>query len=179
MIANQSTALKYAPISPLTEEYSRAPSRGPGKALMSMFSCFPQKLNEEGNSEVKILERHPFTTQTFTPLGLQAKDRDSYFLVIVAPTLQKSTSVARSSGPSIDVQGPPDLSNLKAFVAHGEQAITYGVGTWHAPMIVLGNRRIDFVVTQFVSGVSCEDCQEITIGDVAIVHGKIKLGSKL
>ena len=98
---------------------------------------------------------------------MQAKDSDSYFLVIVAPTLQNFTSIAYSSGPNIDVQGPPDLSNLKAFVAHGEQAVTYWAGIWHAPMIVLGNRRINFVVTQ------------ITIGDVAIVHGKVKLGSKL
>ena len=31
-------------------------------------------------------------------------------------------------------------------------------------MVVLGKRRVDFVVTQFVSGVAEEDCQEIGLG---------------
>ncbi|OAQ98042.1 hypothetical protein LLEC1_07945, partial [Akanthomyces lecanii] len=40
-------------------------------------------------------------------------------------------------------------------------AITYGAGTWHAPMAVLGapGTTLDFVVTQFASGVADEDCQ--------------------
>lgn len=43
------------------------------------------------------------------------------------------------------------------------QAVTYGAGTWHAPMVALGPQgtAIDFVVTQFASGVGVEDCQEV------------------
>ena len=41
--------------------------------------------------------------------------------------------------------------------------ITYGVGTWHAPMVVVGDGRVDFVVTQWVSGRGGEDCQEVEI----------------
>jgi len=37
--------------------------------------------------------------------------------------------------------------------------VTYGAGTWHAPMVVLGNKPVDFVVVQFKNGVEVEDCQ--------------------
>jgi ureidoglycolate lyase len=57
----------------------------------------------------------------------------------------------------------PDLKNLRAFVANGGQAVTYGAGTWHAPMIVIGDRPIDFVVVQFANEVGNEDCQEIML----------------
>lgn len=43
--------------------------------------------------------------------------------------------------------------------------MTYGVGTWHAPMIVLGKRRVDFVVTQFVNGTE-DDCEEVAVEGV-------------
>lgn len=57
----------------------------------------------------------------------------------------------------------PDLKNLRAFVANGSQAVTYGAGTWHAPMIVVGDRPIDFVVVQFANEAGNEDCQEIVL----------------
>ncbi|KAK2054123.1 hypothetical protein LY76DRAFT_597244 [Colletotrichum caudatum] len=59
----------------------------------------------------------------------------------------------------------PDLARLKAFVAYPGQAVTYGAGTWHAPMVALGPQgtAIDFVVTQFASGVAVEDCQEVEL----------------
>lgn len=57
----------------------------------------------------------------------------------------------------------PDLSRLKAFVARGDQAVTYGPGTWHAPMVVLGEKAVEFVVVQFASGVGEEDCQEVEV----------------
>ena len=67
--------------------------------------------------------------------------------------------------------GPPDLDNVQAFIARGDQAVTYGPGTWHAPMIVLGERAIDFVVVQYANGVGDEDCQEFEIeaGEVDVV----------
>ena len=112
---------------------------------------------------VKILERHPFTTQTFCPLGLASGGKETYFLVIVAPSLEVSVK-GGGVGSAVVVERPPDLKNLRAFVAHGGQAITYAPGTWHAPMVVLGERRVDFVVTQFVNGVPQDDCQEVGIG---------------
>ncbi|KAL4738997.1 ureidoglycolate hydrolase [Aspergillus similis] len=175
--ANQLSALKYSPISPLLNNYpSQCPSKQPSEARMSMFSCFPRTLRavtrtSEGKIggakakvvfDVEILERHPYTTQTFSPLGLSSDDKSAYYLVIVAPTLHGQTAMARTgAGENVSIRDPPDLSKLRAFVASGEHAVTYGAGTWHAPMVVVGERRVDFVVTQFVNGVAAEDCQEV------------------
>jgi ureidoglycolate lyase len=159
--------------------------------------------------DVRILERHPFTTQTFIPMGISPEERrKTQYLVIVAPTLPASTSRearerpppypvperrkkksalkdifarARPSPYSMETEPPksslarlhpsqrlkgpglPDLKNIRAFVASGNQAVTYGAGTWHAPMAVIGERPIDFVVVQFANGVANEDCQEVEL----------------
>lgn len=232
--ANQGSATKFLDVTHMTNLYSLAPSKKPAKAVMNMFVCSPRNLrshepsmsmpsswgdldfdDEEDGSEnlqkqlldIGILERHPFTTQTFIPMGLSREDRHTQYLVIVAPTLpasasrrhtgrpppyptpkvQKSKSIrdifarARPRPYSVDAgiapsspsrlhtsarpKGPglPDLKNLRAFVASGTQAVTYGAGTWHAPMVVIGDRPIDFVVVQFSNEVSIEDCQEIVL----------------
>ena len=141
---------------------------------MSMFTCFPRQLSSRFVFPVTILERHPYTTQTFTPLGLSPSDgadAGAVYLVIVAPSLPspslsatQSQSQSGNVGVSASISNPPDLSKLAAFVAHGGQAVTYAAGTWHAPMAVLGRRRVDFVVTQFVNGVPADDTQEVRIG---------------
>ena len=155
-----------------------------GKASVNMFVCSPRTLEEGKNGKgesskvlkVGILERHPFTTQTFCPLGLSASS-DTKFLVIVAPSLPLSEkdiglAVPRSSnstGAKLPGRGLPDLTKLKAFLANGSQAVTYGAGTWHAPMVVLGDKEVAFVVSQFVNGVGEEDCQEVVWeGDVRV-----------
>ncbi|KAH0420486.1 hypothetical protein CcaCcLH18_13998 [Colletotrichum camelliae] len=123
-----------------------------------------------GLFRVDILERHPFTTQTFVPLAASAGVPHAAYLVIVAPTLPSTAEEEEDSSlpaPKTGGKGPglPDLANLKAFVATPGQAVTYGAGTWHAPMVALGppGTAIDFVVTQFASGVGVEDCQEVVI----------------
>ncbi|KAJ4384419.1 hypothetical protein N0V86_000018 [Didymella sp. IMI 355093] len=232
--ANQGFATKYLDVTHMSNLYSLAPSKKPAKAVMNMFVCLPRNLrsnepsesmpsswgdldldeDEDGNGnfakqllDVKILERHPFTTQTFIPMGLSAHDKHTQYLVIVAPTLPASASkrhigrpppyptplVERKKSfrdifararpapystestppspqfeklhPSARPKGPglPDLKNLRAFVARGDQAVTYGAGTWHAPMIVIGDRPIDFVVVQFANEVGIEDCQEVEL----------------
>lgn len=150
---------------------------------------------------VSILERHPYTTQTFLPLGLAGADvdtgnhddngdnnddddgNDTVFLVIVAPSLASPPPPqppARAQQSSLSTpHNPPDISRIRAFVARGDQAVTYAAGTWHAPMVVLGSRRVDFVVTQFVNGVADDDCQEVLLGtnqvkvDVSGILGKV------
>ena len=232
--ANQGFATKYLDVTHMSNLYSLAPSKKPAKAVMNMFVCKPRNLrphepsesmpsswgdlelddDEDGKGDyerqlldIGILERHPFTTQTFIPMGLSPTDRHTQYLVIVAPTLPASASRrntdrpppyptpkverrrslkdifarARPSPysneaapppslfsrlpPSARPKGPglPDLKNLRAFVATGTQAVTYGAGTWHAPMIVIGDRPIDFVVVQFANEVGIEDCQEILL----------------
>lgn len=144
---------------------------------MSMFSCFPRNVSGvdiEGSAaglpifNVSILERHPYTTQTFSPLGLAASDTSTVFLVVVAPSLPSSLPATTSTGTTVQIRQPPDLSRIRVFVARGDQAVTYGPGTWHAPMAVIGQHRVDFVVTQFANGVADDDCQEVRLGDNAV-----------
>jgi ureidoglycolate lyase len=175
--ANQGSALKYVDISHVTNFYPRSPSKTLAKPVMNMFVCSPRKLRilshasstEEKVIDIRILERHPFTPQTFIPLGLPASSNTKY-LIIVAPTLPSSNGLT-SSKSQIQKEteewprgpGLPDLSKIQAFLADGSQAITYGPGTWHAPMVVIGEKTIDFVVVQWANGVADEDCQEVSL----------------
>ncbi|KAE8354144.1 ureidoglycolate hydrolase [Aspergillus coremiiformis] len=183
ILVNQATSLKYSPISPLQNHYpGHCPSDQPSSARMSMFSCFPRHLRSHPATsskvfDVRILERHPFTTQTFIPIDLSSQstagDQDEpCYLVIVAPTLKGQTASAMTPAGPTTIRDPPDLKNLRAFVARGGQAVTYGPGTWHAPMVVVGSRRVDFVVVQYVNGVDAEDCQEAAFGEgIEVVLG--------
>jgi ureidoglycolate lyase len=172
--ANQGSAFKYLDITHMVDLYGSAPSNEPAKAVMNMFVCAPRPLlpskeaDVAGNFPVKMLERHPFTTQTFIPLGVSASDaQTARYLVIVAASLSPSAAddglpvptPTDTSGP-LPGRGLPDLENIRAFIANGAQAITYAAGTWHAPMVVIGRNPIDFVVVQFANGVAIEDCQE-------------------
>ncbi|KAE9379282.1 ureidoglycolate hydrolase-like protein [Stipitochalara longipes BDJ] len=172
--ANQGSALKYLNVTHMVDLYGSAPSHEPAKAVVNMFVCAPRPLlrnrqaGTAGEFPVKILERHPFTSQTFIPLGLsQSESHKVRYFVIVAPTLSPSSSdeglpvpmTTDTSGP-LPGRGLPDVKNIRAFVASGSQAVTYGAGTWHAPMVVVGQHPIDFVVVQFANGVAVEDCQE-------------------
>lgn len=213
--ANQGSALKYMDVSHVTNYYHLAPSRKPARAVMNMFVCSPRQLQPSTSGPhaihqrtakfpVRILERHPFTPQTFVPVGLSAQDQTTAYLVIVAPTMSTTSkttnrpppysqqaptrreslaeifagarpspltnssdppsSTASSPGPQFPKgPGEPDLSRARAFLANGSQAVTYGPGTWHAPMVVLGAKAIDFVVVQYVNDVGLEDCQEMEI----------------
>jgi ureidoglycolate lyase len=143
--ANQGSALKYLDVTHMKDLYaSGTPSKQAAKAVMNMFVCAPRSLlpskspQVEGLFPVEILERHPYTTQTFIPLGLsKSETNQNRYLVIVAPSLPPSPkdeslpvpSVSADSGP-LPGRGLPDLMRIKAFVANGSQAVTYGAGTW-------------------------------------------------
>lgn len=162
--ANQGFAIQYRNAARIQNLYDQAPS-GSGTPAMSVFVCAARPLSVSKTSHrpefaVKYLERHPFTTQTFTPVTSTA----STYLIIVAPSLPPSlqdSHLPTPVGPGLPGRGLPDLANLSAFVAQANQAVTYGAGTWHAPMVVLGDpgTTLDFVVSQFTSGVPDEDCQ--------------------
>jgi ureidoglycolate lyase len=181
--ANQGSAIKYQHVTRMVNLYDHAaPSGRRGEAVMNMFVCAARKLDPPGVFPVTILERHPFTTQTFIPLSSDPAKR---YLVIVAPTLPAGpadenlpvpprhaevASATQLPAPNcqpnplfLPGRGLPDLRRLTAFVATAEQAVTYGAGTWHAPMVALGaeGTTVDFVVVQFANGVPIEDCQEV------------------
>ena len=93
------------------------------------------------------------------------------YLVIVAPTLRSPPPTAGLTPyfPQVATTQSqysselPDLDNIRAFIAEPGTGVAYGVGVWHAPMIVVGDARIDFVVTQWMSGKEREDCQEVDL----------------
>ena len=66
--------------------------------------------------EVKLLERHPCSTQVFIPMLV------SRYLVCVAPNL---------------ADGGPDVAGLVAFIGVPGQGVAYSTGTWHHPMVAL------------------------------------------
>ncbi|KAE9965716.1 hypothetical protein EG328_001472 [Venturia inaequalis] len=215
--ANQGSALKYIDITHITNAYPLAPSKQDAKPVMNMFVSSPRKLRQQSGEavfDVKIMERHPYTPQTFIPLGLP-KDSKTKYLVVVAPTLPHPDSstqnppqnlssftnssptlsktqlqiqqLSHPSSPTLTTnpwpRGPglPDLTKITAFIANGSQAITYGAGTWHAPMVVLGDDHVDFVVVQWANGVPLEDCQEIVLqgGEVTVGLGDAAVKAKL
>lgn len=65
---------------------------------------------------VTMLERHPFTAQTFLPLS------GGRYLAIVTGS---------------DAQGRPDLGTARAFLAQPNQGITYRRDVWHHGMTIL------------------------------------------
>ncbi|SCW03659.1 LAFE_0G15346g1_1 [Lachancea fermentati] len=128
--ANQGTAIKIMKVSEIQNQFSeKVPVPN-----WNIFRCFPQhhlrrtflesikRPNCTVTHDIKVLEKHPYSSQTFLPMG-RAEDDISYLVVVALPN------------PACDA---PDLSTLKAFTCKGNQAVTYGAGIWHAPMIVLG-----------------------------------------
>ncbi len=63
--------------------------------------------------------------------------------------------------PRLPGPGLPDLQNARAFIANASQAVTYGPGVWHAPVMILGTTPVQFVTVQFCNGVPQEDQQAI------------------
>jgi ureidoglycolate lyase len=84
--------------------------------------------------QLKLLEKHPHSTQIFLPMTSNAR-----FLVIVC--LGGET---------------PDLSTLRAFEATSGQGISYKPGVWHYPMTAIGE-TIDFACLINEDG-SQDDC---------------------
>jgi ureidoglycolate lyase len=63
-----------------------------------------------------MLERHEFSSQTFVPINV------GRWLIVVAPHA---------------AAGGPDVSRLHAFIANGQQGVTYKPNTWHHGLTVL------------------------------------------
>jgi ureidoglycolate lyase len=125
--ANQGTAIRYDRVAQLT---SSRPGAQPNLAVFrSVAKALP--------FEVRLLERHPCSTQMFTPLTCQR------FLVVVCPN---------------DARGAPELSQLRAFVCGPGQGINYRAGVWHHPIIALDGPA-DFLMLAWEEG-SALDCEE-------------------
>lgn len=167
--ANQGTAVKLLGVSQIEKKYPFKDTPN-----WNLFRCYPQPhlkrsfrfMEDDSNLSVdhsiKVLEKHPSSSQTFLPMGRPSSELS--YLVVVALEDQES--------------GTPDLSTLRAFLCSGNQAVTYGAGIWHAPMIVLGEQdHLDFgvVIYEFLDSEAPEkDCQEHHYDDSTI---RIQLSS--
>ncbi|WP_164988457.1 ureidoglycolate lyase [Bradyrhizobium betae] len=81
------------------------------------------------------LERHPYSAQTFVPLG------SARYLAVVC---------------GADPGGEPDLTTLRGFVAGPEHIVTYARNVWHHPMTVL-DAPMEFAVAMGVTGRQDDD----------------------
>ncbi|KAF9283226.1 Allantoicase [Mortierella alpina] len=109
-------------------------------ANIAIFSCY--KPVETRDIGVRLLERHPYSSQMFVPMG---GDGNGGFVVVVAKD--------RTS------DGMPDMSTLKAFTVKNSQGINYKPNVWHHPMIVT-DRPVTFLTITHESGVGKDDCEE-------------------
>ena len=82
---------------------------------------------------VDMMERHPFGSQSFSPIG------GGSWLVVVAP----------------DENGRP--GRPRAFRASGSQGVNYGRNVWHHPLIAVGAVSDFLVVDRLGGGVNLEE----------------------
>lgn len=101
-----------------------------GRAQVSLYHGQPYELP----FAVAMLERHPLSSQLFMPLSATP------FLVIVAPP-----------GPG------PEPQHVRAFVSNGEQGVNYDRGTWHHPLIALGEASWFMVLERRAQDENCDE----------------------
>jgi ureidoglycolate lyase len=136
--ANQGTATRFDRAALLD---SARPLATPNLAVfLSVAKALP--------FELKLLERHPFSTQAFLPMVC------ARFLVCVAPTL---------------ADGTPDVAQLRAFVCGPGQGINYLRGVWHHPIIAL-DADAQFCMLAWEDG-SAGDCVEFPLAEQVLVTG--------
>jgi len=135
-MVNLGTAYKYSWQSSLVNLLPRD-----AKLNISVYACSNMVAKGAATFDVALLERHEFSTQIFCPM----KDVSRYLLVVA--------------------QGGdrPDLSTLRAFVAHAGQAISYNPGVWHHPLIVL-DQPADFLCMVHEDGTP-RDCEVADLED--------------
>lgn len=102
-----------------------------GRPLVNIFQGQPWALP----LTVRMLERHPLSSQAFVPLGRQP------FLVVVAPPGDR-----------------PKPRQVRAFLAEDGQGVNYRRGVWHHPLVAL-DEVTDFLVVD--RGGAGENCDEV------------------
>ncbi|KIY44484.1 Allantoicase [Fistulina hepatica ATCC 64428] len=114
--ANAGTAGKFHKLAVPVEAYSA----GAGATLgISVCRCNPVHVPGDCIMPVTVLERHPFTTQAFIPMGKGAgeglQNPGCAFLVVVAEN---------------GVDDKPDMASVRAFLASSAQGIMYNIAVW-------------------------------------------------
>lgn len=84
--ANYGTAIKVHKVSKINNNSSKANSGVKAQANWNIFRCSPplHLFQKNSNGETvylsKVLERHPYSTQTFLPMGVD-KEKDAYIVI--------------------------------------------------------------------------------------------------
>jgi ureidoglycolate lyase len=89
--------------------------------------------------QIKMLEKHPFFSQTFIP-----KDNQP-FLVVVAPASDE-----------------PNIEDIRAFISNGEQGVNYSRGVWHFPLISVKD-DVQFIVIDRKHVMDSDDIEQCIV----------------
>ncbi|WVQ72811.1 allantoicase [Cryptococcus sp. DSM 104548] len=143
--------VKHNRLAPVTDSY---PEDAGAVTGIAVFRATPKVGLERGKVfDLRYMERHPHTSQTFIPMGkAEWKDHSEpaipsggQFLVIVAP-----------DHPSIP--NTPDPNKVEAFLLPAHQGLSYRAGVWHHPVLVLDETMdLACVETQVATGVVDSD----------------------
>ncbi|GMM36774.1 ureidoglycolate hydrolase [Saccharomycopsis crataegensis] len=161
--ANYGTAIKLRKVSQVANHFSQSSSPQSQSTNLNIFRCFPpihamsNITNHSFQYTGKVLERHRYSSQTFTPMG-RARNKVGYIVVCCL-------------SDDDDPNKLPDPQTIEAFYCMANQAVTYGPGTWHAPMIAVSegfgsevsvkpHDFLDFQVLISENDVDDDDCQE-------------------
>jgi ureidoglycolate lyase len=109
------------------------------KPNFSFFRCKPQVESGQRQFEIRLLERHSFSTQVFIPMSGTER-----FLIVVARGGDR-----------------PDLSTLRAFVVSGQQGISYRPGIWHHPLVAM-DKPSSFACLVWEDG-TASDCEVLDL----------------
>ena len=119
-----------------------------GRPLLSIFRARPCPLP----LEVRTLERHPLSSQSFYPLDGQP------FLIVVG----------------LD-RGPSGAAEIRAFYAAGSQGVSYARNTWHHALLAIGQTSRFVVVDR---GGPRSNCEERAISPAIRVTAPLDLASR-
>ncbi len=132
-VINDGTARRYADLAAIDVDCAG------GRPRICIYRATPRELP----LAIRMLERHPLSSQLFMPLGRRP------FLVVVAP-----------AGDSIE---PFDI---RAFRSSGRQGVNYRRGVWHHPLIAVGETGEFLVMDRAGAGMNCD---EYSFGDREIL----------
>lgn len=115
--ANYGTAVKLHKVSKIENLFANAPSGTEATPNWNIFRCSPpnhllQDIDGELHYTAKVLERHPFSSQTFIPMGVDKGNENAYVVICGHK----------------DDEAMPITDQVEAFICRGDQAVTYAPG---------------------------------------------------
>ncbi|WRT67625.1 allantoicase [Kwoniella shivajii] len=123
-MANQGTAFKFHRMGKINESYPDGVGKPGGVFVGSVKTANRLDISEGVKFKIDLLERHPYTTQAFIPLGRSANSPPpGSYIVVVALN---------------GTDDKPDLKTVRAFLATAAQGVSFDAGTWHHSLFTVG-----------------------------------------